>query len=268
VGGFTEYIQTDAAINQGNSGGALVDIDGKVVGVNTWIASPSGGNVGLGFTIPINNAKGAIEDFITKGKVEYGWLGVNIGELNVEMRKDLKLGDASGAFVFNVYRNSPAERGGVLPGDFITAVNGLRVEDSTQLMFSVGNLPLDRSAGIDLIRGGERMSARVTISRRTDEEELRKQARILWPGVSAVPLTSDIQKQLNLSKKAGDLVISKVEKEGPADVAGLRPGDTVVSVNGKKVYDLIGFYKAVNSGGEVTFRVYRQGNELIIGIVK
>jgi Do/DeqQ family serine protease len=268
VGGFTEYIQTDAAINQGNSGGALVDIDGRVVGINTWIASPSGGNVGLGFTIPINNAKGAIEDFITKGKVEYGWLGVNIGELTPEMRKDLKVGGTDGAFVYNVYRKSPADKGGVFPGDYITAINGQAVEDSTQLMFTVGSLPLDKSAGFDLIRGGERMSLTVTISRRTDEEELRKQAKHLWPGLSAAPLTEDIQKQLNLSRKAGDLVIAKVDKDGPADVAGLRPGDIVVSVNGRKVNDLLGFYKAVNAGGEITFRIYRQGNELIIGIVK
>jgi Do/DeqQ family serine protease len=268
VAGFTEYIQTDAAINQGNSGGALVDIDGRIVGINTWIASPSGGNVGLGFTIPINNAKGAIEDFITKGKVDYGWLGVNIGEVTPEMKRDLKLGDAGGAFVYNVYRKSPADKGGVLPGDFITAINGQTIEDSTQLMFTVGNLPLEKNAGFDLIRGGERMSLTVTISRRIDEDELLKQSKHLWPGMSAAPLTADIQKQLNLSRRAGDLVIAKVDKDGPADVAGLRPGDILVSVNGKKVNDLLGFYKAVNAGGEITFRIYRQGNELIIGLVK
>jgi Do/DeqQ family serine protease len=268
VSSFTEYIQTDAAINQGNSGGALVDIDGRVVGINTWIASPSGGNVGLGFTIPINNAKGAVEDFITKGKVEYGWLGVNIGEATPEMKKELKLGEANGAFVYNVYRNSPADKGGVQPGDFITSINGQGVEDSTQLMFKVGNLPLDKNADFDLIRGGERTSLTVTISKRTDEEELRKQSKHLWPGMSAAPLTADIQKQLNLSRKTGDLVIAKVDKDGPADVAGLRPGDILVSVNGKRVNDLMQFYKAVNSGEEITFRIYRQGNELIIGLVK
>jgi len=115
----TDYIQTDAAINQGNSGGALVNVKGEVVGINTWIAAPTGGNVGLGFAIPVNNAKKAIEDFIAKGKVEYGWLGVMPDDILASdpstdsypgVARDLGVSGIKGALVINVYRNSPAER--------------------------------------------------------------------------------------------------------------------------------------------------------------
>ena len=121
--GFTDYIQTDAAINQGNSGGALVNLDGEVVGINTWIVSQSGGSIGLGFAIPINNAKKAIDDFITKGNVEYGWLGVHMGTLTDNVAQSMNLDGKKGAFVFNLYQNSPAMDSGLEPGDLITTVD-------------------------------------------------------------------------------------------------------------------------------------------------
>ena len=138
--GFTDYIQTDAAINQGNSGGALVNIYGQVVGINSWIASTSGGNIGLGFAIPINNAKRAIDDFITKGKSEYGWIGINMGGLQPQAAEDLKLGEAHGAFVYGVFKGSPADKAGLLPGDMITKVDGKALKDSSDLLLTIGNL--------------------------------------------------------------------------------------------------------------------------------
>ena len=268
VAGFTEYIQTDAAINQGNSGGALVDIDGKVIGINTWIASPSGGNIGLGFTIPINNAKKAIDDLITKGKVEYGWLGVNIGELTPEARKELKVGEAAGAFIHNVYKGSPADKGGIIPGDYVTGINGLRIEDTNQLVTTVAGLPLDRNAEFELIREGRSVKVAVNIATRKDEGEIEKQAENLWPGMSVLPLTEDIQNQLGLPKRSGDLVVAQVQKGSPADLAGLKPGDVITAVNGKKVDSLVEFYRAMNAGKEPAFRIERQGRSLIIGLVK
>ncbi|MCK5197716.1 MAG: trypsin-like peptidase domain-containing protein, partial [Spirochaetales bacterium] len=116
---FTDFIQTDAAINPGNSGGALVNIYGEVIGINTWIASQTGGNIGLGFSIPINRAKEIIDDLITSGKVEYGWLGISMGDPSDNLIDEMKLADRSGAFVFNVYNDSPAWKGGIKPGDFI-----------------------------------------------------------------------------------------------------------------------------------------------------
>ncbi|HEY9595430.1 MAG TPA: trypsin-like peptidase domain-containing protein, partial [Spirochaetia bacterium] len=135
---YTDYIQTDAAINQGNSGGALVNINGQVIGMNTWIAAPSGGNVGLGFAIPINNARSAIDQFISKGRVQYGWLGASIGDIGdgsalPELASDMKLENAKGAMILGIYKGSPADRAGLLPGDFVTAVGSTTITDANQL---------------------------------------------------------------------------------------------------------------------------------------
>jgi serine protease Do len=265
---FTDYIQTDAAINQGNSGGPLVDIYGKVIGINTWISSPSGGSVGLGFTIPINNAKKAIEDFITKGKVEYGWLGVSIIDLPAEVKKDLGVEGADGSFVYNVYKKSPADKAGILPGDYVTGVNGEPVSDSTHFLFLVAGLAPKRAYDFELMRDGESMSLSVRIEERMAEDKLAQQRQNLWPGIFVVRITEDIEKQLDLPKRLGDLVVAQVQPDTPAAVSGIRPGDIVMEVNGKKVTNLKDFYGALNSPGDKTvmFRLYRQGQEITVGL--
>jgi Do/DeqQ family serine protease len=270
VAGFTDYIQTDAAINQGNSGGALVNIRGEVIGINTWISSPSGGSVGLGFTIPINNARQAIEDFITKGSVEYGWLGINIADPNDEVKKDMRLENRKGAFVFDLFTDSPADKAGILPGDFITHINGAPVEDTGSLLLLVGNLPVGETARFDLVRYGQPKTLSVRISARQDEEAIREQRRSLWPGMAVVRITPEIQEQLNLPKRMGELVIGNVSSDGPAGLAGLRPGDVIKSINNKAVGSIMEFYRTLNetSGDELMLRIYRQGNELLIGLIR
>jgi len=128
VNNISDFIQTDAAINPGNSGGALVNIYGQVIGINSWIASNTGVNAGYGFAIPINNAKKAIGDFITLGKVEYGWLGVSIADPTNEFMDAMKIRGKTGAFVFNVYRDSPAGKGGILPGDYIVKLGDTTIK--------------------------------------------------------------------------------------------------------------------------------------------
>lgn len=270
VASFTDYIQTDAAINQGNSGGPLVDISGKVIGVNTWISSPSGGSVGLGFTVPINNAKKAIEDFITKGKVEYGWLGVNISDLPAEVKKDLGIGDAGGSFVYNVYRGSPADKAGIIPGDFITKVDGEPVEDATHFLFLVAKLVPKQTYEFELLRGTKPVRVSVRIAERLEEEKIARQIKHLWPGIFVVRITEEIEKQLDLPKKFGDLVVAQIQKDTPAAVAGIRPGDIIMEVNGKKVTSIREFYSALNSPEErtVMFRLYRQGQEIVVGLAR
>jgi serine protease Do len=265
---FTDYIQTDAAINQGNSGGPLVDIYGRVIGINSWISSPSGGSVGLGFTIPINNAKKAIEDFITKGKVEYGWLGVNIIDLSKEAKKDLGIGDRSGSFVYNIYKGSPAYKGGILPGDFIVKVAGQPIEDSSHFLFVVAGLNPKQTYDFELLRSDKTEKLSVKIEERGEESEIVQQTKNLWPGMFVVRITEDIEKQLNLPKKTGEIIVARVENDTKAAVAGIRQGDIILEVNGKKVVDLRGFYEALNNTGgkTVTLHLYREGQEITIGI--
>jgi len=269
-GGFTDYIQTDAAINQGNSGGALVNIKGQVIGINTWIASPSGGSVGLGFAIPINNAKKAIDDLISKGKVEYGWLGITVGNMPAEVAEDLKVKGKSGALVHGVFEDSPAAKAGVLPGDYITHIGGEDVRDPSHLLRIVGNLMPGKSIRFDLIRDRKRKQLNVNIEARAEEKEIAKQGKKIWPGISVVKVTDRLRKQLNLSRNAGEVIVGVVRKGSPSDIAGIRSGDIIKRINGRDVRDVAEFYKLLNdtSKRRLMFTIFRKGNEILIGLVR
>jgi serine protease Do len=265
---LTDYIQTDAAINRGNSGGALVNLRGEVIGINTWIASQSGGSIGLGFAIPINNARSAIDQFISTGRVEYGWLGVNMADPPTSSSDSLGE-SAGGAFVYNVYRDSPAAEAGILPGDMIVRVGTTPIADSDDLLRAVTSLqPGDRTR-FQLRRNGSLRTVFVrTGVRPTGDEEI--QPSDLWPGMSVVEATDEIRENLDLSSRDGDLIIGQVAGGSPAATAGLRSGDIITRVNNAEVTNLAEFYSALNDtrGDEVVFRIRRNETNLIIGLVR
>jgi serine protease Do len=266
---FTDYIQTDAAINQGNSGGALVNIYGEVVGINAWIASPSGGNVGLGFAIPINDAKKDIEDLLSKGKVEYGWLGAYIGNLAQDLAADMKLEGVNGAFVSNIFKDSPADKAGLQPGDYVTALNGITIDNANQLLQMVGNLRPGERARFELIRSGTPMTLTARIVARGEESEISKQANRVWPGLYITDVNQDIRKSLELPNSKDGVVVAAVEQGSASAVAGLRQGDVIESVNGRGVKNVADFYSVINTkkNTELSFRIFRQGVELVVGLV-
>jgi serine protease Do len=271
AGGFTDYIQTDASINQGNSGGALVNMRGEVVGINTWIASQSGGNIGLGFAIPINNAKRAIDDIINKGTVEYGWLGVTTGDPSRELRESMNIKVQSGAFVHDVFLDSPAYAAGIQPGDLIIRAGGEAIANSGALVRAVSNLVPGRSTEFQLIRFGEVKTIQVKAQTRKPESELSGNgAKKMWPGFSAVEMTERIRRDLNLPAEGGRLVIGNVTPGSPASSANLKTGDIIREVNGKKIASIMDFYRAINESGKKEFmlRIHRSGNDFLIGIVK
>lgn len=264
---FTDYIQTDAAINQGNSGGALVNLAGEVVGINTWIASQSGGSIGLGFAIPINNAKRVIDQFIAYGEVEYGWLGVRYGgPISEELADSLNLRDDRGAFVGSVLTDSPADRAGILPGDIITEIDGDRVDDWDELLNIVVDLPPGQSAQFDLIRENRSREVTVRIARRTDETQNAES----WPGFTVVPLTDEIRDGLGLRNESGDVVVAVVDSGGPAAIAGIRQGDIIRRVGNRNVDDVAEFYRLINgeTDDELSLRIAREGREFVIGLVR
>jgi serine protease Do len=259
IAGLTDYIQTDAAINQGNSGGALVNLDGEVVGINTWIASPSGGSVGLGFAIPINNATRVIDDFIVKGRVDYGWLGITVGDVAGEAAKDLGVQVGSGALVHGVFKGSPAYDGGLRPGDYIGAINGQPVDDSSDLVRVVGGLQPGSRARFDLIRDGREETISVRLKSRGTEEEMAGLSAKLWPGFS-------------VTDSEGSVVINAVDQGSPA-ARVLQPGDEIRKISGTRISGLADFYRLLDDkkeesrNGDVLFTIKREDSELIIGLM-
>ncbi len=267
---FTDFIQTDAAINPGNSGGALVNIYGEVIGINTWIASQTGGNIGLGFSIPINRAKEIIDDLITSGKVEYGWLGISMGDPSDNIIDEMKLTNRTGAFVFNVYKDSPAGRGGIKPGDFITSIDNKRVEDGNSLLRIVGNLKPGKQYTFRIVRKAKPVTVKIDITSRGDEDSIRNNASNLWPGFTIVGITDEIQERLNLPKNIGKVMVGSVAPGSPAFTAGIRNGDIIKEINRKKINNVMDFYTALNSStsNEIIFKVNKQGTDVILGIVQ
>ena len=243
AGNINDFIQTDAPINQGNSGGPLVNIRGEIIGINTWIASnsPGGGSVGLGFAIPINNAKRSIDEFISSGAVSYGWLGVSLTEAGKETAAALGIEGKRGALATQVFIGSPADKGGICPGDFITHVDKREARDVNTLTRMVGDLKPGDSATFTVIRDGASRDMQVRIETRTNE--VASDSKKLWPGILVVPLTDELKDQLELDKDAKGLCVVRVESNSPADIIGMRQGDLVNALNGESVRDLRGFYK-------------------------
>lgn len=262
---FTDYIQTDAAINRGNSGGALVNIDGEIIGINTWIASQTGGSIGLGFSIPINNAKKVISELIDTGNVEYGWLGVSMGSVPEEILETLKNKNQDGAFVHSLFKDSPADKSGLSPGDIIIGVNGKIIKTSDDLLKSVGNLPVGKIAQFKLIRNGKNMTINVYPELRTEAS----QNALLWPGINSINLTSEIIDAMNeqLEKKIksntkGIIVIS-VANESVAKLTGLVMGDIITTVDGDNIKNTAEFYNSISKAEEeVTLNVIRNGQKI------
>jgi Do/DeqQ family serine protease len=238
-----DIIQTDASIKHGQSGGALVNIRGEVIGINTWIASNSsgGGSVGLGFAIPVNNAKRSVDEFITSGTISYGWLGVSLNDPGREILQILGLDGKRGALASQVFIGSPAEKGGIRPGDFITHVDGREARGMNQLTMMVGDLKPGDRAVFTLIRDGVSQDMTVRIEARTDQ--VASENKKLWPGVYVSPLTEEIRNSLKLDKNARGLFVAQVLADSPADIIGLRQGDRITGINGEDIKDLAGFYR-------------------------
>jgi serine protease Do len=272
-GPYDDFIQTDASINPGNSGGPLVNMKGEVVGINTAIVSRSGGNVGIGFAIPANMARGIIEQLETSGSVTRGWLGVSIQDLTPELADYYGLKDGKGALVGEVFEGDPADKAGIKAKDVIIAVDGKKIEDSRDLSRTVAEVPVGDEVTIKVLRQGKERTFRVKIVKRTDEKETlamkgpREETDL---GMTVSPLTPQLARQFNLSETEG-VVVVEVEKGGPADEAEVQEGDLILEIDRRPVTTLEDYHdltKKVKEGETVSLLVRRRTGFVALSITK
>jgi serine protease Do len=237
---YEDFIQTDAAINPGNSGGALVDTDGRLVGINTAILSHSGGNQGIGFAVPTNLARWVMAGLVQNGRVERGFLGVNIQDLTPDLAKEFKLDHATGALVSEVTPQSPAEKAGLKGGDVIVEFNGKPVTDSRHLKLQVGATIPGASVPVKLLRDGASKTLQVTVKELPGDKLAKApsptdQIEDALHGVGVVDLDRANRAELKVPERVNGALVSQVEPDSAAYEAGLRPGDVITEINRKPV---------------------------------
>jgi serine protease Do len=264
---YEDFIQTDAAINPGNSGGALADLDGNVIGINTAINSPSGGNIGIGFAIPIGMARDVMDALITQGKVIRGYVGLMLQDLNGDLAKAMKLKSTKGALVGDVVAGGPADKAGVKRGDVIVQMNGQDVANSLQLRNQVAHAKPGSSVDFTLMRDGKQMDVKIVPAERPKElkagteqpQPQKEQYQKL--GLSVQDLTPDLADQLGYQNDQG-VVVTDVAAGSPADEAGLQSGDLIKEVNRVKVRTVQEFKAAVGQlkSGTSTALLVRRGD--------
>jgi serine protease Do len=239
-GPYDDYIQTDAAINRGNSGGPLFNARGEVIGVNTAIFSPTGGNVGIGFAVPTRTAQAVADQLIRTGRVERGYVGLHLQEITPAIARALGRPDENGVLVASVESGSPAEKAGVRTGDVITAFNGRPVENGRDLARAVAGLRPGTEAPVTVVRDGRNQDLRVAIGQRQDDQTTQTGA-LPAPddgkrlGLALSPIPEGARGQLGLEPGASGVLVQRVEPNSPADENGLRAGDVILSANNQTV---------------------------------
>jgi serine protease Do len=241
-GPYDDYLQIDAPINRGNSGGPLFDTSGHVVGVNTAIYSPSGGNVGIGFAIPAATASKIVAQLRANGHIERGWLGVQIQPVTQEVAESLGLGSDHGALVATVVADSPAAKAGIRAGDVILRAGGKEVEDFRELSRIIAGIPVGTKLKIEVSRAGSREELPVFIGAMPDEQKLATVDQGGSPsssprlGLRLAPMTSEAKEALGLDPASRGVIVAEVESGSPAERAGIEPG-SIISMVGQRAVD-------------------------------
>lgn len=242
-GPYDDFLQTDASINRGNSGGPLFNLDGDVIGINTAIFSPSGGSVGIGFARASASAKSVVEQIIKHGSVRRGWLGVHIQTVTDDMAEALGLKEAKGALVASVLKDGPAEKAGIEHGDVILKFDGKDVTTMRQLPALVATTDIDKDVDVVVLRKGKTKSLKVKIGRMSEEETQAKASapqssgdkKVGKLGLVLSSVNDVMRNRFDLSDDARGVVVVDVVAGGPAAAKGLRPGDVIVEANQHEV---------------------------------
>jgi serine protease Do len=262
-GSFEDFLQTDAPINQGNSGGALVNTAGELIGINSQILSASGGNIGIGFAIPSNMTKSVMDQLVSKGKVSRGQLGVAIQPINSDLAVSLGLKDVKGVLVSAVNPGGPAERAGLKPGDIILELNGTQINDVNNLRNTVAAASPGSDVTLTILRDGNQQQLHARLGElsakgsKTGESPGGRLAPTERLGASITPLTPEAAAQLGLPRGTQGLLVQDVDPSGPAAEAGLEPGDVIQQVN----------HQTVHSGEDVRAALQKSGDRPALVLV-
>jgi Do/DeqQ family serine protease len=254
--GYEDFIQTDASINPGNSGGALVNLRGELVGINSAILSRSGGNIGIGFAIPVNMVKGVMDQLIKYGQVKRGVLGVNIYNVTPDIAKEFGLTESSGALVAGVAQGSAADRAGVKTGDIITSINGVTMKDASELRNTIGMLRVGDKVEIGLLHEGKARKVTALIAERGDLET-----------ANAVDINKGLEgADLADAPDSGGVTVTTVQDGSPAAQNGLRANDLIVGVGRTPVANTKGFKEAAKNANVLVLNVRRGSTVQLIQI--
>lgn len=283
AGPYDDFIQTDAPINRGSSGGPLFDMDGRVVGIASAIYSPSGGSVGVGFAIPSNMARGVIAQLRQFGHARRGWMGVRIQSLSGEIADSLGLSSPSGALIADVTDGGPAAKAGVKNGDVVTQYNGSVVSDSRVLSRLVAETPVGSTVALEILRNGQKQNVRVTVARLDDGVEQGRVARasdvalrkaepgFSQLGLSVAALDARMRAKYKLGKGSDGVVVTNVDPAGTAADEDIHEGDLILEVQNEAVHTPGEVAKRVEAGANsgrkaVLFRVSRDGEASYIAV--
>ncbi len=261
AGPYDDFIQIDAAVNRGNSGGPAFNLNGEVVGINTAIFSPSGGNVGIAFAIPASVARDVVTDLINDGSIDRGWLGVQIQDVNADIAESLGLDEAKGALVSEAQPDSPALNAGVKSGDVIVAVDGEDVESPRELARMIGNLDPNQTVELTVWRDGKAEMVEVKLGEMPGAEQMAAAEQPAVPQQEGSTLDG-FGLTVTQAEDGNGLVVTDVSPDGEAAVRGIQPGDVIVSVNSQAIKgaaDIDEAVKAATDAGRkaVLFQVQR-----------
>jgi len=278
---YENFIQTDAAINMGNSGGALVDTEGRLVGINTAIFTRTGGNQGVGFAIPSNLARDVMQSLREKGRVVRGYIGASVQTLTPELAEAMKLkGEATGALVGEVTPKSPAEKAGIKSGDVITSVNGKKINDARELRLMIGSMAPGTKVRLETNREGQKKTLDGDLAEMpaaeagpsteaSPEESAQPEKATVFGSAVVADVTDDVRRVLNLPKDVQGTVIAEIDSDSAAAQAGLREGDVIQEVNKqpvKNAKDLVALTKKLKRNEKILMRVWSQGRSGYIAL--
>ncbi len=243
---YQDFLQTDAAINPGNSGGPLLNLDGQVIGVNSIIASQSGGSEGLGFAIPSNMALHIAKSLMGTGKVQRGWLGISLQDISFDKMKSLKLTAPKGAYVMDVVKEGPAAKAGIKPGDVIMTLEGKAIADSGELRNLVAGIPIGKEVNLGIMRDGKRLTIAVKVGNLGDAAKIMAASLRDKLGVDVRPLKDTEVSQYGLDQNQG-VVINWLDPKGPLSKAGFEVDDLILKINDQPIDSVEKFVSVVNA---------------------